>query len=1361
MGQNLVPNWDFESYTTCPAGISELDKVAPWFNATAATPDYYNACVPVMGMCNCPDAFLGYQQARSGVGFTGFIAYEDGGFLLCPDPLTSSTWREYMEIQLISPLVAGESYCVEYYVNLPNDVKYATETFGMYFSNTIINSGTTVNLLNTPQVVNNAGFITDTVNWTLVSGTYTATGGEQYIIIGNFEDDAGTNVNCANSGSFNGYAYIFVDDVCVTPDSICCSSPCSIAATTLFTDENCSGSNGTGTVSVTTGLSPFTYTWSTFPIQTNATATGLSAGTYSVTVTEAGGCMDTLSVTITNIAGSLNISFNSTNVSCNSLCDGMATAIPTGGTAPYTYLWDDPCASVTPSLSCGACAGTYTVSVIDANGCMGSAPVVITEPPSLVIDISAMVITAASCASSDGSIVGITVSGGTSPYTYLWQDSVPSGVGTSIDLNNVPSGSYILTVTGADSCSVTTGPHTVNASGNANVVITKTDAGCGGGCTGTATATASGGTPPYYYAWSTSPVQTNALATGLCVGNYTVTVTDDACTASGTELITNGDFESGFTGFTSSYNYCNTGGCLGPEGTFGVGTNPNFYNSGFSGFDHTTGSGNLMVINGATTANTNVWCQTIAVTQNTVYEFSTWLCSVHPLNPAILQFSINGVNLGTVFNGPTTTGTWLQFFETWNSGSNTTATICIVNQNTAGSGNDFGLDDISFQECVSTCPAINTVSIIGLSGVTLTVTSSDALCFNGCEGSAVAVGAGGTGPYTYLWSNSAVTSSVSGLCMGNASVTITDNFGCDTSEIFFINQPPILSAFATAQPAKCGGADGTATVNASGGTGTYTYAWDDSLMQSTQTADSLYTGIYNATVIDANNCTTSVPINVMSVNGPNVDSVSNTNLSCFGDSNGTANVYANGGSPPLTYAWNPSSSTSDNAQNLTAGTWSVTISDLYACDTIVTITITEPLKLEVDIGGTDTVCQLSVVQLTANIVGGSPQYAYSWDNGLPSTSTVTINPGIPGTTTSFSVTITDNNGCTDRDSIDVYVPLPLSLTAADTTICEGDMVTLIPTPSGGDPSGYTYLWNDLSTNSSLTVSPLMQTTYSVGLSDGCSNPVNIPILVDVVPTPVAAFVAACNPDSFLNQFTDMSTGIITSWLWDFNDLLSSTAQNPTHDYVSAGVYYVSLTVSTAEGCTDTYMDTVRAAPNADFSVFPLETTTANPVIDFTDASSSDAVSWTWFFGDGDTTTILTPNFVSGSIMTHTYDSAGTYTILLLTKNVDGCVDTAIHDVLIMEEYIVFTPNSFTPNKDGINDFFMPVGIGIDPDNFRLSIYNRWGDKIYETKDINKPWDGRANDGKYRAQTEVYIWVLSTVDPKQAKHEYVGHVTLIR
>lgn len=158
-------------------------------------------------------------------------------------------------------------------------------------------------------------------------------------------------------------------------------------------------------------------------------------------------------------------------------------------------------------------------------------------------------------------------------------------------------------------------------------------------------------------------------------------------------LVTNGDFSSGNSGFSSSYGY--NPGNLTPEGKYDILTNPNDDHSNFSACgDHTSGAGNMMVINGANAAGVTVWCGSVNVTANSSYTFSTWVASVHPTSPAILQFSINGVNLGSTFTASSTTCNWQQFCETWNSGVSTTASICIVNQNTAATGNDFALDDI-------------------------------------------------------------------------------------------------------------------------------------------------------------------------------------------------------------------------------------------------------------------------------------------------------------------------------------------------------------------------------------------------------------------------------------------------------------------------------------------------------------------------------------------------------------------------------------------------------------------------------------------------------------------------------------------
>lgn len=172
----------------------------------------------------------------------------------------------------------------------------------------------------------------------------------------------------------------------------------------------------------------------------------------------------------------------------------------------------------------------------------------------------------------------------------------------------------------------------------------------------------------------------------------------------GDNLIENGDFEMGDTLFTSDYVYGTGGtwGILSLAGTYAISNDPiNTHTNFASCGDHTSGSGNMMVVNGSETANAIIWSQTITVQPNTNYQFSTWLMSVVSSNPAQLQFSINGINFGSTFTPGSITCDWQQFAEVWNSGSNNSAIISIVNQNTQESGNDFAIDDVIFYELCS------------------------------------------------------------------------------------------------------------------------------------------------------------------------------------------------------------------------------------------------------------------------------------------------------------------------------------------------------------------------------------------------------------------------------------------------------------------------------------------------------------------------------------------------------------------------------------------------------------------------------------------------------------------------------------
>jgi hypothetical protein len=176
-----------------------------------------------------------------------------------------------------------------------------------------------------------------------------------------------------------------------------------------------------------------------------------------------------------------------------------------------------------------------------------------------------------------------------------------------------------------------------------------------------------------------------------------------AATLFSQELIRNGHFSMGNTGFTSQHFYCNTKGCLYPTGGYALGTNPDYFNPAFVGKDHTTGTGNFMIINGSETGN-KVWKETVQVNANTEYKLAAWVSSMVTQFPAKLNFLINGVSIGKKL-APSLQNQWEVFGATWNSGAVTSATIAIVDLNTTAAGNDFGLDDISFKAGTTIVPA--------------------------------------------------------------------------------------------------------------------------------------------------------------------------------------------------------------------------------------------------------------------------------------------------------------------------------------------------------------------------------------------------------------------------------------------------------------------------------------------------------------------------------------------------------------------------------------------------------------------------------------------------------------------------------
>ena len=351
-----------------------------------------------------------------------------------------------------------------------------------------------------------------------------------------------------------------------------------------------------------------------------------------------------------------------------------------------------------------------------------------------------------------------------------------------------------------------------------------------------------------------NPFSESPIATPTQSTTYTLTTS-----TLGQNLIFNGDFEQGNDGFYTQYDTAQ-GGILGPltnEGQYLITQNTNFAQILWDPCtDHTSGSTNLLAVNGATITNQAIWCQSVSIVPNTYYQFSTWLTSCENSNPPSLQFSINGELIGSSFNGASILCEWNEFFENWYSNSDTLAEICIVNQNTEPTGNDFALDDISFKPIeTSTCE----ITVL-ISSPNITITDTIAPCNSSCDGT-ISINSTNiiSSEYSYQWNfnNQLDTSFVDNLCSGIYSVTVTDSFYCSDSISVELNELPVIDLTVQTTPPLCfGDSNGSVIISPINGTPPYSYNWGNI------NPDSLSSGNYSVTVFDYNLCSSTLDFNI-------------------------------------------------------------------------------------------------------------------------------------------------------------------------------------------------------------------------------------------------------------------------------------------------------------------------------------------------------------------------------------------------------------------------------------------------------------------------------------------------------------------
>lgn len=369
------------------------------------------------------------------------------------------------------------------------------------------------------------------------------------------------------------------------------------------------------------------------------------------------------------------------------------------------------------------------------------------------------------------------------------------------------------------------------------------------------------------------------------------------------------------------------GGTWGPlsvEGSYAIASNANDAHNNFAPCtDHTSGTGLFLVVNGSTDANANIWCQTVNISPNTDYLFSTWVATMISENPAVLQFSINGQLLGTSFEAPLATCEWQEFFETWNSGASTTAEICITNQNNDPSGNDFGLDDIALEPI---CEAETTITI-EVSDPMATISAVDPFC-PGEQGEASVQVVDGQMPYTYSWSTGDMTDMAPLTTEGTYSVTVTDGIGCTTTATYELDiSQPIVEVLETT-PSTCGDPNGSLTVLGQSGVAPYLFSINGVDFLNQTTFAGLAAGDYTVILQDTNGCEVEIATTIATIEQVAVAIVASPDVILCDDEPITLDA-----GDFETYLWFDGSTEPTNIVT-TEGMYGVTVTDAEGCTSV-------------------------------------------------------------------------------------------------------------------------------------------------------------------------------------------------------------------------------------------------------------------------------------------------------------------------------------------------------------------------------------------------------------------------------------------
>ena len=952
----------------------------------------------------------------------------------------------------------------------------------------------------------------------------------------------------------------------------------------------CNGGNdGEISVSVNDGVPPYTYLWSNN--ETTTTITGLTAGAYSVTATDANGCSLIFNKTLTEpdviVANAVVYSnYNGEDVSCYGGVDGQAEVIVTGGVDINTILWSN---NSNTTIATGLSAGTYTVTVTDKNGCVATSEVSLTEP--IAITGSAWVTsshgtygTHVSCyGASDGSGEA-TGSGGTGAISYSWSNGQ-----TGATLTNAAAGTYYVTIADANGCEYLdsieiVSPDEIILVAEVTSDYNGSDISCLGSTDGTANVTATGGTGTLSYLWSNGDA--TAAVTGLGAETYTVTVTDEnGCSEVASVTLTAPTQVEGTLVISSDYNgaditcYGAADGALLATATGGISP----YSYGWS--------------TGVTTdmANTGLVAGFYALT---IYDANN--CPSGPLFKQLTQpdelvvvadtsdyfgygVTCNGGNDG--WADATPQGGTAPYIYTWSNG----ATDVIADTLVAGTY-DVTVTDVngciaySAYEITEPVPVIATSVVSEYNGYNIS-------CYGGNDGTVDLTPADGIAPYQFAWSNGGTDEDLIDLTAGTYDVTVTDDHGCVvyhsvtlTEPVLFEIDTIVITTDYDGYHVSCFGAtDGAADLTLATGIDPFTYEWSNGEM--VEDPVNLPAGTNTVTITDANGCTVegSIDLTEPSELQATASITSDHNgyeISCPGAANGAATVDVSVGFAPYSFVWSNGANT-QSINGLVAGTYEVTITDAHGCIGVASVTLNDPPQLDYTATVTDVDCYGNASgAIDVEITGGvSGTYLYFWNTGANTQDIDNLTAGV------YYLLVLDANWC--HVVTEVFVigqPDVLSANALVTTdfdgfntSCNGAADAMIDLTVAGGTAPYDIVWS----NSEITedLSNVAAGTYDVTVTDdnGCetyeSVMVTEPALFEadaVIDTDFGGYAVSCNGATDGEISVALTNGFAPfTYAWDNGSTDAALIG------VGVGDYYV--TVTDAHGCEAMSMVTLTGA----------------------------------------------------------------------------------------------------------------------------------------------------------------------------------------